>query len=314
MRRVLPGALVGILGLLAFAGSARADDKDIEYVAEHLPEVAMDNRYATLPVWQSATGPQAAPRRALGIGYSDTRSGELQLDGPTLAASWSWSVASRWSLTAFGFYDRLAFSGRDDQRPLRTLAVPAAPLPLLAPARFDSLGGHLEHVGLGIAAATTRDGRRLGLHRWVFGLQYEEARLDGYGFAWRILSGPGTDSSGRIGFDADYRHVTPFAGIEWPRSRGRWTYSPHALVAVPVPRRGVFTQVSGPGFALAGDTGSAGRGKHFGDPSLALGIDLTHEPLGLSIDLGAALTQATLERAVHRGIDSNLSVQFLWRF
>ncbi len=83
---------------------------------------------------------------------------------------------------------------------------------------------------------------------------------------------------------------------------------------MPVPRRGVFTQVSGPGFALAGDTATAGQGKHFGDPSLALGIDLTWEPLGLSVDLGATLTQATLERAVHRGIDSNLALQLTWRF
>ena len=47
-------AVIALCGVLA-ATTARADDKDIEYVAEHLPEVAMDNRYAALPVWRSST-------------------------------------------------------------------------------------------------------------------------------------------------------------------------------------------------------------------------------------------------------------------
>lgn len=87
MPRAAHAALALALALALSATDARADDKDIEYVAEHLPEVAMDNRYATLPLWQSAAGTQAAPRRALALGYSDTRSGELQLAGPTLAGA-----------------------------------------------------------------------------------------------------------------------------------------------------------------------------------------------------------------------------------
>lgn len=298
-----------LLALLACA-SARADDKDIEYVAEHLPEVAMDNRYAMLPVWRSS----AAGRGALQLGYSRTRSGELRLAGPMLASSWTWRPQGRWTATAFAFLDQLSFSGEGDLRPLRTVALPNAPLPLPAPARFDGGDGTLRHFGAGVAFATERDGGRLGAHRWVAGLQLERASLRDYGFRWQILAGPAAGTTGRIGFDADYDHVTPFAGLELPRQRGRWTVAPHVLLAVPMPRRGIFTQLSGPGFALAGDTDSAGNGKHFGDASLALGVDLTHEPTGLTVDLGATLTQATLERAVHRGIDANLVLGVGWRF
>ena len=73
-------------------------------------------------------------------------------------------------------------------------------------------------------------------------------------------------------------------------------------------------RLTGPGFDLQGDTDAAGHGKHFGDPSLALGIDATYEPWGLSVDLGSTLSQATLERLVHAGIDANWSLAFGWRF
>lgn len=308
-RVLLRGAAPLGLALLASA-AARADQKDIEYVAEHLPEVAMDNRYASLPVWRSS----AAGRGALALGYSRTRSGELRLAGPMLSGSWTWRAQGTWTATAFAFLDELAFSGEGDLRPLRSVALPAVPLPLPAPARFDGGDGTLRHFGAGVAFATERDGPRLGPHRWVAGLQVERASLRGYGYRWQILAGPAAGTRGSIGFDADYDHLTPFAGLEFPRQFGRWTLAPHVLLAVPLPRRGVFTQMSGPGFALQGDTDSAGNGKHFGDASLALGVELTHEPSGLSLDLGATATQATLERAVHRGIDANLLLNVGWRF
>ena len=34
---------------------AAAADHSFEFVAEHLPEVAMDNRFATLPLWSGVT-------------------------------------------------------------------------------------------------------------------------------------------------------------------------------------------------------------------------------------------------------------------
>lgn len=76
----------------------------------------------------------------------------------------------------------------------------------------------------------------------------------------------------------------------------------------------MIARISGPGFDISGNTDTAGNGKHFGDPSLALRIDATYEPWGLTVDLGSTLTQATLERLVHVGIDSNWSLALGWRF
>ena len=46
-----------LLGALASTASVSARaEHDIEFVAEHLPEVMMDNRYATLPIWSLGTG------------------------------------------------------------------------------------------------------------------------------------------------------------------------------------------------------------------------------------------------------------------
>lgn len=317
MHRAILQLLVATLA--AGAGATAVAKEDIEFVAEHLPEVSMDNRYATLPVWSSLRTAGDAPERrtltpGLVLGYARTGTGGLSLAGATLAASAQHPLGDRWSATAFGFHDRETFAGRGDQRPLRSVAFASLPLPLPAPATFDSRGGHMTHDGLGLAVTRRGDGARLGRHDWVVGLQVEQVQLRGYGFDYRILAGPALGKAGVIDFDGDYRHVTPFGGIEFPRRHGRWTLSPHALIAVPLPRRGIRTRLTGPGFDLSGDTDAAGNGKHFGDPSLALGIDATYEPWGLSVDLGSTLTQATLERIVHVGIDANWSMAFGWRF
>src|SRR4026209_695220 len=68
--------LLGCCGPFAAAGA-----HDIEFVSEHLVEVAMDHRYAAFPV-----GPPEAGARwqvTAQAGYSATRTGELELSGPT---------------------------------------------------------------------------------------------------------------------------------------------------------------------------------------------------------------------------------------
>lgn len=319
-RRAVPAMAVALsLAALAPRMATAAASEDIEFVAEHLPEVAMANRYSSLPVWSSLGQdgePQASGRYTPGLmlGYSRTSTGNLSLAGPALGVSMRRRLGATWSATGFGFYDRATFSGRGDLRPLRTVAFTSVPLPLPAPATFDSRGGHMTHDGIGLAFTHRSDGPRLGRHDWVMGLQVEQVQLRGYEFDYRILAGPALGTTGVIGFDGDYRHVTPFGGIEFPRPHGRWTLSPHALLAVPFPRRGILTRITGPGFDLSGDTDAVGNGKHFGDASLALGVNATYEPWGLSVDLGSTLTQATLERLVHVGIDTNWTLAVGWRF
>ena len=61
---------------LLFACGPAAAREDIEFVAEHLPEVAMDNRYATLPVW-SARSAADGWSFAAQSGFGRTSAGNL---------------------------------------------------------------------------------------------------------------------------------------------------------------------------------------------------------------------------------------------
>jgi hypothetical protein len=71
-------------------------------------------------------------------------------------------------------------------------------------------------------------------------------------------------------------------------------------------------RVTGPGFDLSGDTETHGAGKHFGDPSITLGLDVTYEPWNLTLDAGSALSQALLEPLVHEGIGQNWVIELRW--
>jgi hypothetical protein len=93
-----------------------------------------------------------------------------------------------------------------------------------------------------------------------------------------------------------------------------WRWTPHVLLAMPLPRRGFQGRITGPGFDLSGDTASAGHGKVFGDFSLTLGLDATYKPWGLTVDLGSLVTQALLEPFIHKGIDQNWVISVYKQF
>src|SRR5215208_4797967 len=71
---------------LAFAQTPQADAaEDIEFVAEHLAEVAMDNRYATLPVFGSFDDETAKWSFGAQGAWTSTRTGELSSSGVLFA-------------------------------------------------------------------------------------------------------------------------------------------------------------------------------------------------------------------------------------
>lgn len=296
---------------LLACGSAAAKE-DIEFVAEHLPEVAMDNRYATLPLWNAMRAPDGWSFAAQ-AGFGGTGAGNLSIDGPMLAAAASRPLSSRWSISVFGFADVLNFSGDSELRPLQTLFAPSTPIARPVDARFEDLDGRMLHYGAGIAAAMASDRGWLGDHRWVGGLLFEQVGLRDYGWNFTILAGESQGTRGRIDFDNDYRHVTPFFGLQLVRERGDWTFSPHGLVALPLPRRGFVGHIETAQFDIHGDTADVGDGKHFGDPSVTLGLDLTYRPAHLSFDIGTVLTQGVLEPYIHKGVDSDWVLSVRWQ-
>ena len=136
--------------------------------------------------------------------------------------------------------------------------------------------------------------------------------LRDYSYDYRVLEGPDSGSTGTLDYDTTYRHIVPFAGLAWPRAGERWSYSPHVQFAFPIPRRGVVGHITGAGFDLRGDQDSNGYGRHFGDPSITIGLDVTYLPWNLTFDLGTALSQYLVEPVIHEGIDRDLVLSIRW--
>ena len=310
-----PLALRAVAVLLAGTASFRAAAvEDISYVTEHLAEVPMDNRFATLPVWSGNAESGRARSFAGQLGFSKTTTGNLEVAGPLFSASADRAVSSRWRLGVFAFYDRLSFSGGNDVRPLQTPFAPATPFARPVLAEFDNLDGSLTDFGAGLDAAIESEAGWLGHYRLVGGILWQRIELRDYRLDYVLLEGDDAGLAGQIDFDANYTHVTPFFGVEFPRAGERCAHSPHVLAAWPNPRYGVVGHITGPGFDLHGDTESAGEGKHFGDPWIAIGFDVTYLPAHLTIDVGALVTQRLLEPVIHKGIDTNWVLSAQWRF
>jgi hypothetical protein len=303
-------AVACVLVLLA-CGSAAAKE-DIEYVAEHLPEVAMDHRYATLPVW-NPTRQTDGWSFAAQAGFGATSAGNLEIEGPLLALAASRALSQRWSVGVLAFADTLGLSG-GEQRQLQTLFAPSTPILRPVDARFDGLDGRMRHYGAGLVAAMRSDRGWPGEHRWVGGVLFEQVELRDYRWNFQILAGDAAGTRGEIDFDNDYREVTPFAGLQLIRERGDWTFSPHALFAMPLPRRGFVGHIQTAQFDIHGDQADAGSGKHFPDPSVTLGLDVTYRPSHLSFDIGTALTQELIEPVVHKGVNSDWVLSVRWQY
>lgn len=303
------GRALALFVALTGAGVARAAAEDIAFVAEHLPEVAMDNRYATLPLWLGGNHEQRW-RTDVGLAYTALSSQTLKLDGPMFSISASRRL-NGWQLTGFIFRDQFSLTSGVEHRPLN-LEFATTPLTLPAPAEFTDLNGSMSNTGLGFAASRHVANSWLGAFDWSAGLLWQSVRLSDYRLNYRVLEGPDAGAAGAIGFDATYNHFTPFVGIAKSYENGNWRLSPHAQFALPLPHRGVAGSINGPGFEISGDTDSAGLGKHFGDPSVTIGFDVTYLPWNVTFDAGTALTQAVLEPAIHKGVDRNLVLQFRW--
>ena len=297
--------LILLLSATAFA------KEDIEFTGEHLPEVGVDNRYATLPLW--GIGERTQSWSAVGqLGYTSAGSGTLEVRGPMLSLALRRELSSRWSLALLGFYDDFTLRSGREQRPLQTLFAPQTPIERPVGAVFTGLDGSATDFGVGIAAALHSERGWLGEHRWVAGVLWQRITLRNYRFDYQVIEGPFSGASGQLDFDASYHNIAPFAGLEVLRHFGNWSIAPHVLYTFPIPRQGFAGHITGPGFELSGDSGSAGNGKHFGDTSLTFGLQLTYRPAHLTVDVGTLVSQALLVPFNKRGITRNLIASVQW--
>jgi hypothetical protein len=289
------------IAALCLAGLANGAE-DIAFVAEHLPEVAMDNRYAGLPLWSDGT--------TFGAGFTDMGSGTLALRGPMAGIAGTYGFHGL-RLKAFAFFDAFKLTSGRERRPLNEPFVPT-PLTLPVAAEFTGLDGRMRDAGLGFALGNHVDSSWIGAFDWSAGVLYQQVRLRDYRLDYSVLDGPDAGASGAIDFSATYSHFAPFVGLGKRYEFGDWRLGPHVQLAMPLPRRGVEGRITGPGFDAAGNTADNGAGKHFGDPSVTVGVDVTYLPWNLSIDAGSLATQALFEPHIHQGIDQNWALHLYW--
>lgn len=311
---VLLAKQLALLLLFTTCINAHAANESIEFVAEHLPETAMDNRYGALPYWTVGGADSRNWGFSIQLGYSATDAGALSMSGPTLSLGAARKLGNSLDVTVLAFSDNFRLRSTPENRPLEVLFSQSLPLRLPVNAQFSGLAGDATDQGAGIGLSGAHELPMLGKHRWTVGVLWQRLALRDYALRYRVLDGPNTGTSGIIDYSADYTFYSLYAGIAWRREYQRWISSPHLQIAMPWPRRGMVGAISGQGFAFSGDSKTAGNGAHVGDPSLTAGWDLTYRPWNITLDVGSVVSQMTLERLVHKGVSRNWAVSIRWDY
>jgi hypothetical protein len=316
MQRKLEVPVLALCLALVSEGASASAKESIEFVAEHLAEIAMDNRYASLPLWNGCDEAGLADLAAcFGIsgGYARIRSGTLSFDGPMLALSAELPIGKTLQLTGLLFFDDFALGSGVERRPLEVLFTDV-PLALPAEAEFTGLDGTARDVGFGLAINGTADWSWLPWFEWSAGVMWQQFKLRDYSFDYVLIEGPDAGARGTLDYSSTYTHTSPFVGAAWPRVHYPWHYAPHVQIAMPLPRRGIAGHITGPGFDLTGNTADRGTGTPFGDPSVTIGFNVTYLPWNLTVDLGSMITQALIEPKIHEGVQHDLMLSFGWTF
>jgi len=129
---------------------------------------------------------------------------------------------------------------------------------------------------------------------------------------YRLLDGADAGASGTLEYDSRAGFVTPF--VAWQQTRAlspRWTWSPRAMLVVPLPPHDLAARLTGPGFDSS--TPRDGRAVPIGDGFVVLGLAFSHRPSGLEIDVGGVLYYAVAESASHPGVDGARILHIAWR-
>lgn len=295
--------------LLVGTTGAHAATEDMDFIAEHLPEAAMDNRLLSLPLDFADNLPREEWSADLGALAERIESGNARLSGPGVGLGLRRQVSRSWAVLGAAFFDHLAFSGDTEARPVAPIFSTSFPISLPANAVLGNQRGNVDLRGLGVAMRYQPDAQR---YAFTLGALRQSAKLDGYRVDYRLVDGPSAGTSGTLDYSTDYSFWVPFATFEWRITHADWQFAPRFSAAVPVPQRGWRGRITGPGFDVAGDTDAIGRGKHMGDPFAGLGFGITYRPWNITMDAGASLNQLLLEPRIHDGVDRAWLLNFDW--
>ncbi len=289
------------------AALPNADEKDFDFLAEHLLESLMDDRFAALPL--AAAPGEGRWQPVVTLGYASTRADYQELSGPLFGVGAGYRLSPNRSLAAFGFFDQLDIGGKAAVDDLIPLFANDIPLDLPENAAFGPPRGEARHLGLGAAFTWRR-----GASTWSVGAIWSQLEARDFTASYRLLGGADAGVSGVLDHSASYSFLSPFA--RWRTSvplGSRFALAPQVVVVVPLPRRGFAGRISGPGFAVAGDTSGAGHGVHVGDSYVGFGCEVEHLASHLSLELGAGLYQPLYERLVHAGLERAWVLHLVWR-
>lgn len=295
--------------LLAVTACACAATEDMDFVAEHLPEAAMDNRLLTLPLSYTDSLTNDEWSVQLSALASRVESGNLRLTGPGVGAGMRRQLNRTWAVLGLGFFDHLSFSGDTEQRPVAPIFSTSFPVSLPADATLTNQRGDVRLWGIGLGMHYQPEGRPYSI---AFGVLRERVKPDGYRVDYRLTSGASAGTAGTLDYSTEYPYWVPFATFEWRITHGEWQFSPRFSAAVPIPTWGWRGRISGPGFDVAGDTEKIGRGRHMGDSFGGFGFGITYSPWNLTMDAGALLNQALLEPRIHEGVDRAWLLNLSW--
>jgi hypothetical protein len=310
-RRTLP---LLAMALYLLSRPAQAGTEDLDFITEHLAEVAMNNGVATLPLWQRDWRDNRAWRGYLTGGYSAISAQAIDLKGHLVGGAVEHTLSANWSVRGMLFEERATLSGTPGVRALKPIFLNPLPAGLPATASFGSLDGRIGQVGAGVTATWRNHAGWMDGSEWMGGLLWQRLSIDNSTTTYSLLDGPAAGTGGTIGYDSRFNFYTLVGGMQWHRRYAGWLFSPHWHLTLPLPRGAVAGRLTAPGVDVAGDSARARNGHHLGDGYLSLGVSITWLPAHLTVDLGTTLSQYLLEPVVDEGIDRDLLLAIEWSF
>jgi hypothetical protein len=293
---------------------ARAASEDLDFITEHLAEVAMNNGAASLPLWQRDWRETRAWRGYLSGGYHAIAAQAIDLEGSLVSGAVEHVLSANWSVRGAAFAESATLSGTPGVRLLKPIFLNPLPAGLPATAVFGRLDGQVGLVGAGVTATWRNHAGWMDGSEWMGGLVWQQLSIDHSTTTYRLVDGPAAGSSGTIGYDSRFTFYTLVAGMQWHRRYAGWLFSPHWHVTLPLPRGAVAGRLTAPGVDATGDSALARNGHHLGDGYLSLGLSVTWLPAHVTVDLGTTLSQYFLEPVVDKGIDRDLMLAVEWNF
>ena len=292
--------------------AATLANEEIQFLAEHAVESAMDSVYMSLP-WPSAP---LAPDRwhpSVDLASTHTSTDFMDMDGSVVTLAFARGVNARWGYELMATHGAFEISGGDGQAPLTQKFLVTVPLDLPSSAAFTATRGAQRHYAIG-AAAVHGLGATQAAHsaQLVTGLLMERVHISDFAMDYRLLDGADAGSSGTLQYEDVATFVTPF--VSWQQTRAiapHWTWMPRAMFVFPLPEHELDVRLTGPQFDVS--TPPDGPTMELGDPFIVLGLAFGHRPSGLEIDIGGLLYFPAAESVSHHGVDDAQVLHIAWR-